>query len=230
MKSQGIAVFELNNIEILYKAQFETPILDIALPQIQADLLKLIFNEFNLKFKDIVINNQSISTNLLYFKKYYSSSISFFEALLGVDEIQTNYSNPEDSIRAWQPTLALLDIINKVTKISFANQWLNVNIHCRPEIIKYNSFIDNINKFKIENELVMTKGATFSIKQPPWDSGFINITFDQSIIIPDGLFIFIQAYFGNNIQQYKNLFSDILKFLHEFIEPNFKIYIKYVGR
>jgi len=67
MKSQGIAVFELNNIEILYKAQFETPILDIALPQIQVDLLKLIFNEFNLKFKDIVINNQSISTNLLLF-------------------------------------------------------------------------------------------------------------------------------------------------------------------
>jgi hypothetical protein len=230
MAQQKIAVFELKNVEILYKAQFEKPLLDIALPQIQANLLKFIFNEFNLKFKDIVINNQAISSNLLYFRKFFLSHVSYFETLLGVDEIQTIYANPEAANIAWQLTITLLDSVKNLTNISFSNQSLTFNIHCLPETMKYQYFINNINQFNIDSNILMTKGATFSIKQPPWKGGFANIIFDQSLLIPDGLFIFYQAYFDNSIQQYQNLLLDTLKFLHEFIEPTFKLHIKYVGR
>jgi hypothetical protein len=230
MASQKKAVFELKNVEILYKAQFEIPLLDIALPQFQANLLKHIFNEFKLKFKDILINNQAISSNLIYFRKILSSPVSHFDTLLGVDEIQTIFANPETSEIAWQPTVSLLDFINNIAKISFSNQSLTLNVHCMHEKHKYNNFINNINTFKIDSSVSMTKGATFSIKQPPWKGGFANIIFDQSLLIPDGLFIFYQAYFDNSIQQYQNLLLDTLKFLHEFIEPTFKLHIKYVGR
>lgn len=222
-------VFEIKSVEVVYKADFSPPIFEIALSEIQSKFLKSLCQEFNIKFRDFVFNNQAISTNLIFFRRPLSNPFSYFDSLIGVDEFQTVCSNPKTEIESWMLTLKVLDNLEKLVDLKFNKQTLIIKLHCSSENISYAKFIDSINKYTSKEDIIISKGVSFVIRTP-WPGVVLNINFERSIFVDDGPFILIQAFYDESIQDYKDIFTDIISFLINKIESLFKIRINYEGR
>jgi hypothetical protein len=173
-----------------------------------------------------MLNNQAISSNFINFRR--SFDLGYFEALIGVDELQTIFVNPESEIKASELTLQLMNMLSKISQINIKKQTLTVNMHCSSENMIYSNFISKINIFELDN-LSCSKGATFSIKTP-WPGSLINVIFDQSMLIENGIFILIQTFLDESVKRYDDVFFNTITFLREKIEPIFNIQINYEGR
>ncbi|MEW6388007.1 MAG: hypothetical protein AB1491_10875 [Thermodesulfobacteriota bacterium] len=220
-------IFQVKNVEVIYKAEFSPPLLEVALPETQARLLKDFCNKFGLRFREIVFNNQAISSNLIYFRHPFR--FGHFDTFIGVDELQTIFVNPETETLAWELTTEIMDIISKISKMIFKKQTLTFNIHCSSEHIKYSEFMNNINTFNFTHKITYSKGATFTIRSP-LPGYLINIIFDQSLLIENGLFILMQVFLDESVQKYDDLFKNTISFLKRTIEPSFNMQINYEGR
>lgn len=216
METTSPVKFSLKLSEITYKADIYPPILEIALPQDQATLLKNLCENFDIRFRDFVFNNQSISSGLIYFRKNFTQS-EYFESLLGVDELQTSYANPATASKTWEPTLRVLESIREIGELSLKTQKLTFNLHCSPVNTDYITYINKFNNLPIIPEKVVSKGATF-IFQLPWQNSEMRVIMDRSMLIEDGLFILVQAYLDGSLE-YQNIFFDILSFLKDHIQP-----------
>jgi hypothetical protein len=226
MPTRKPTIFQIRNIEIIYKAEFSPPILEIASGQTQIEFLKAICQNFGFKFKEVVLNNQAISSSLIAYRKAFK--LGFFEASIGVDELQTVNVNPETEVKAWELTFQTMNLLSKISRISFKRQTLTFNIHCSSESIIFSKFINNINIFEFKN-IFYTKGATFSIKSP-WPGCLINIILDQSMLVENGLFLLLQTFIDESVQKYDNIFEKTLIFLKQNIEPSLNIKLNYEGR
>ncbi len=226
MPAKKRAIFQVRNVEIIYKAEFAPPILEIALPQTQGPFFKTICSTYGLKFKELVLNNQAISSNFINFRR--SNNLGYFEALIGVDELQTIFRNPESEIKASELTLQLMNILSKISQVNIKKQSLTVSMHCSSENTTYANFINKINTFEF-TKLSFSKGATFSFKLP-WPGYLINVIFDGSMLIENGLFILIQTFIDESVRRYDDVFSNTVTFLKKNIEPIFDIQINYEGR
>jgi hypothetical protein len=226
MSAKEPAIYRVRNAEVINKAEFRSPILEIALSDTQAKIIKAICDKFGLQFRDLILNNQAFSSGYIRFRRNFD--LGYFEALLGVDEILTKCVNTETEQIAWSLSSQIVGILSDNSQIVFKQQALTFNIHCSPENIIYSDFINNINKFVLKN-ISFSKGASFSIKSP-WPGALINIIFDQSFLIEDGLFMLIQVIIDGSIQAYEDLFNNSIAFLKKSIEPSFNIKIKYEGK
>jgi len=229
MSEHSQTIFTVRNVEVVYKAEFNPPILELVLPQTQINLINHLCSEYKAKFGDFVFNNQAIGSKLINFRRTFPFPNAYFDFMIGVDELQTTCLNPETQDKAWEHTLNLMDYINKLIALRFEKQTLSFNIHCSPDNIIYSNFINKINMFSLKNENIISRGATFSL-QSPWSGSRIYIIFDKSMIIDEGLFILMQVFFDESMQNYKDLFSNVVYYLINNIEPLFNIKINYVGR
>ena len=218
--------YDLQHVEIIYKAEFSPPLLEIALPQYQAQLLNLLCKEFDLKFRDFVFNNQAISSGLIYFRRFISHAPEFFDTLIGADELKTSYVNPATETKAWELTLRLMAAVSKLGQLNFKTQTLTFNLHCLAATSTYADFINDIVTFKKKADIVISRGATFLI-QLPWPGCNLNMIFDRSMIVENGLFMQIHANFAESVQEYQTLFADTVSILKEDIEPIFNIQLLY---
>jgi len=226
MPAKKTAIFRIRNVEVTYKAEFSPPILEIALPQTQGPFIKALCNNYGLKFKEILLNNQAISSGFINFRR--GLNLGYFEGLIGVDELQTVIVNPESEIKTSEYSLQLMNILSKVAQITLKKQSLTVNMHCSAENMIYSKFINNINRFELKG-LSFSKGATFSIKSP-WQGCMINIILDQSMLIENGLFILMQTFLDESVKKYDSIFLDTITFLKKTIEPSFNMQLNYEGR
>ncbi|MFP3866925.1 MAG: hypothetical protein ACLFUU_02020 [Desulfobacteraceae bacterium] len=226
MEHQMPIKYDLKHVEIIYKAEFSPPLLEIALPQYQAQLLKLLCKEFDLKFRDFVFNNQAISSGLIYFRRFITHAPEFFDALIGADELKTSYVNPATKTKAWEPTLRLMDSLSRLGQLNLKTQTLTFNLHCLAATKTYSDFINDIVTFKKKADIIISRGATFFF-QLPWPGCNLNMIFDRSMIVENGLFMQIHANFAESVQEYQTLFTDIVYILKENIEPIFNIQLIY---
>jgi hypothetical protein len=229
MSPQIPATFDIKNVEIIYKAEFSPPIFEIVLPETQGEFLKSICKEFGFKFGDITFNNQLISSGIISFRKPLTTAFSFFDCSVGVDEFQTICVNPQTDIESWMLTLKVLDTIVNSTKVQFKRQTLVIKLHCFSENLKYSNFIDNIFKYKNDKQVILSKGASFSLKSP-WPECQLSIIFERSMLIGDGLFLLIQASYDESLQEYKDILTNIISYFTTNFEPLFNIKINYKGR
>jgi hypothetical protein len=223
------AEFDVKNVELIYKAEFGPPIFEIVLPEKQAAFLKLICNEFGFKFGDIIFNNQLISSGIISFRKPLTSAFSFFDCSIGVDELQTVCVNPQTDIESWMLTIKVLDNLVNLAKVQFKKQTLIVKLQCLSEKFKYSNFIDNIFNYENKKNFILSKGASFSIKSP-WPECQLGVIFEKSMLIEDGMFLLIQAFYNESMQEYKDILKTIISYFTANIEPLFNIKINYKGR
>lgn len=223
------ATFDVKNIELIYKAEFSPPVFEIVLAETQGKFLKSICKDFGFKFGDIIFNNQSISSAIISFRKPLSTSFSFFDCSIGVDELQTICVNPQTDTESWMLTKKVLDTIVNSAKLQFKRQTLIIKLHCFSENLKYSIFIDNIFKYKNDKQLILSKGTSFSLKSP-WPECQLSIIFERSMLIEDGLFLLIQASYNESLQEYKDILTSIISYFTTNLEPLFNIKINYKGR
>lgn len=227
--SQPPAVFLLKNIQVIYKAEFSPPIVEIALPQVQGPFIKNLCKEFDIKFKDLLFNNQAISSSLIIFRHNYKQT--YCDIMVGVDELQITNVNPPTEEDAWMITLKVMEALNDAIPFKFKKQSLFLNIQCESEDVNYSEFIDDINCFDGDEDdgMIISKSASFTLKTR-WAGSIMNILFERSVIIPEGLFMQIQLIFDESLETYKDLFKNAILLFKNQIEPLFNIKMLYYGR
>jgi hypothetical protein len=227
--SQLPAVFLLKNIQVIYKAEFSPPIVEIALPQVQGPFIKNLCKEFDIKFKDLLFNNQAISSSLIIFRHNYKQT--YCDIMVGVDELQIINVNPPTEDDAWMITLKVMEALNDAIVLKFKRQSLFLNIQCESENVKYSEFIDDINCFNGDEDggIIISKSASFTLKTP-WHGSIMNISFERSAIITDGLFMQIQLIFDESLETYKDIFKNTISLFKKEIEPLFNVKMLYFGR
>ena len=215
-------LFELDQIEITYKADFSPPILDLVSTEKQITFVKGLVEKFQLRYGDLIVNPQILSSSFIFFRKL--TQIGVFNISIGVDSFTTYYFNPSDAVSAWEPSLNVLKSMEEIVKIPFEKQTLTFNANCHSEQTRGIDYINRYNNFNSENEILNSKGISFNFSGPIKDSN-IFLAINESPLIPNGLFVTAQAEFGKQVTEFEMLFSHTVEYLRKKILPilNFDI-------
>jgi hypothetical protein len=184
--------FILDRLQFSYEVDFLPPILEIASPGLQLPFVKMLLKEFGLKFGDLTLAPQNISRNLVAFRRWLQNGGSY-DVTLGTDGLTFNYYSPASLKEAWEPVLNVTNAIRQSTDFNCERQVLKFIGHCAPNDVKAREFIATYNTF--EADMLSYKGLSFTFAGPP-DNAQTFLVINESVLIPDGLFLLAEITYG----------------------------------
>jgi hypothetical protein len=192
-----MASFTLDRLQFSYEADFLPSVLEIASAGQQLPFLKTLLKEFAIKLGDLLLNPQSLSRNLLAFRKWLPNGGSF-DFTLGTDGLNFNYYNPVSLADVWEPVVMINNAIRESAELSCEKQVLKFIGHCAPVDVKGGEFIANYNTFK--SDMLFSKGLSFVFAGPPENAQTI-LVMNESVPIPGGLFLMSETTYGPFVDQ-----------------------------
>jgi hypothetical protein len=210
--------FTLDRLQFSYEADFLPPVLEIVSASQQLPFMKTLLKEFGLKLGDILLNPQSLSRNMIAFRKWLPSGGSF-DVTLGTDGLSFNYYSPASIEDAWEPVLNIINAIKQSADLNCEKQVLKFLGHCAPGDVKAKEFIAGYNIF--EADMLLSKGLTYTFAGPP-ENAQTFLVMNESAIIPDGLFVMSETTYGPFTE---DVFEPAINYLTRTVFPAFGLEI-----
>lgn len=185
--------------DVSYFAEFKEPVFGLLENhELRGSIIKQLLKSYRMRLNDFRMNNDQPSDKLLMFKKF--DDPSFFEVVFGIDQVTADLKTVRDRIQKKYLYESLAPLL-KLGTIKSQRVIIDRQLSTKDNAKAYLQSLSPYCPAPFEG-ILQSQGAQYVLQEPD-SKATIRILITESLFIPEGLYLYINISFPENMYGYQ---------------------------
>ena len=195
------------NVQVRFRGFFVPPRYEFFKVEVSAALAIRFAETYGLKSTDIIVNQNSASSQYLSFRYFLKGEpLRHMDVFVGLDQGEVCFSNPATIVELTNEIGKVWQIILETLTPTVQSTYFEASLHCETEKPGAPDFLNDMVQVE-SNKSVLRKG--FSISTRPTD-GVKKLSLEVSDFVQDGLYV-VFASANNSVLRDISTFSGVFE-------------------
>lgn len=198
-------------VQVKHRGVFVPPRYELFKQDVSVSIAGKLAEIFNLNSTQIVINQNSSSTQYLSFRYFLAGEpLRYFDGYIGIDQTEIIFSNPATMAELMGEISKVWSIVFENLKPTIGSNYVEATLHCETEGVSAKAFLNDFVKVRTDIP-ELHKGFSLTAKDSTETSARISV--DVSDSVPDGLYVvfaYVSAGGVRDMVSLEKLFETVL--------------------